>query len=88
SHSDHPRRRVEVRPGLSKNERARIERQLARVEARIEALEKSRAQIEEELQSGSQDHAHLHRISCQFQDVEDELSRLYGEWEHHAALLE
>lgn len=74
--------------GLSKNERARISRQLAQVEARIEALEKSRSQIEEELQSGSQDHAHLHRISCQFQDIEDELARLYGDWEETAGRLE
>ncbi len=76
------------RSGLSKNERARIRRRLAQIEARIEALEKSRSQIEEELQSGSQDHAHLHRISCQFQDIEDELVRLYAEWEGIAAELE
>jgi ATP-binding cassette subfamily F protein 3 len=81
-------RKEESRPGLSKNERERIRRRLAQVEARIGALEKDRSQIEEELQSGSQDHTHLHRISCQFQAIEDELARLYGEWEETAGRLE
>ncbi len=72
----------EPRAGLSKNERVRLERRITQIESRIDVLEQNRARIEEELQSGSQDHTHLHRISCQFQDIEEELARLYAEWEH------
>lgn len=79
---------AEARPVLSKNERARLEHRMSQIEARIAALEKSRAQIEEELQGGTQDHTRLHRISCQFQDIEEELARLYQDWEESASRLE
>jgi ATP-binding cassette subfamily F protein 3 len=76
------------RPGLSKNERMRIEKRMNENEERIGALEKARAQVEEDLQSGSADHVHLQQLSARYQELERELEGLYRDWEELARQLE
>ena len=53
---------------------------MAEIEEKIAALEKARAQVEEELQSGSADHVHLQQLSARYQELEAELGGLYGSW--------
>jgi ATP-binding cassette, subfamily F, member 3 len=76
-----------LKPELSKNERMRLERRFGELEARIQALERRRMAIEEDIRKTS-DHTHLHRISCAYQDLEEELGRLYRSWEELGARLE
>jgi ATP-binding cassette, subfamily F, member 3 len=72
---------------LSKNERMRLQKRVGELEARIQALEQKRMAFEEDLRTSS-DHAHLHGISCAYQDLEEELGRLYRSWEELGARLE
>ncbi len=67
--------------GLSKNERQRRERRVIELEARIEALEARQQQIVESLQNQYDDFARLHDLSEQHQRNDEELTRLYHEWE-------
>ncbi len=76
------------REGLSKNERMRLEKRMAEIEELIAALEKARAQVEEDLQSGSADHVYLQQLSARYQELEEDLAGLYGSWEELADQLE
>ncbi|MBE3589271.1 MAG: ABC-F family ATP-binding cassette domain-containing protein [Firmicutes bacterium] len=75
---------------LSKNERRRLEAALRAAEERIEALEAERAALEGQLADPDlyRDEARAQAAVQRFRAVEEELERLYEEWERRAAALQ
>ena len=77
----------ERRAGLSKNERRKMERQIAEVEAQIGALEEELASLEAQLASPPSNPADVHRLGHDYAQKQEKLEALYARWEAlHAAL--
>lgn len=76
------------KPGLSKNERLRIEWRLAELEAQIEAMERQRSEVEAALHSGGEDHVRMRELAIQYETLERDLAELYRDWEEVGSRLD
>ncbi|MEE8583760.1 MAG: ABC-F family ATP-binding cassette domain-containing protein [Acidobacteriota bacterium] len=75
------------KPRASKNELRRMREKVEKLEARVEELEARKADLEECLKLAGHPYEELHRLSEQHQQIEKELSGLYGKWEEQAHRL-
>ena len=69
------------REGLSKNQRRRIEREIARMEEEIAALEEALAALEARLAAPPDDPAEVRRLGEAYAAQQAELEALYARWE-------
>jgi len=69
------------RPGLSKNQRRKIERRIAALEDAITALEHQLAHLEAQLRQPPRDPAALRRLSTTYADTQAALDAHLAEWE-------
>ncbi len=77
------------RDGLSKNERFRLESQLAEVEAAIESVERRQGEIESVLQTPPVGMVpeELTRLAAEYEDVRQRIQGLMSQWEEIAEKL-
>jgi len=77
-----------AREGLSKNQIARLEKQIGEIEAKIEALEEEKLELNSLMQQGIDDHRKLAEMGTRFDQVDRELEELMDEWEQTHRKLE